>query len=74
MAISGKPLGEDVLRDSELAKMAELQAQAWEAERVAQLYGAEIRTRIMHGARIESLNWEWDSRLQMVRSKRKGTG
>lgn len=68
-SIKGKHVP-DVLRDADFARVAELQAVAWQAEQAAHVAAAELKRRILHGARIESAAYYWDEGLQMVRSRR----
>ena len=68
--INGSGHRPDVISDDDLRNLAELQAFAWRAERAAQDAVASIERRILHGARIDSIDWYWDSDLRMVRSRK----
>lgn len=72
--ISRGPHTEDVVRDDELTRAAEMQAYAWEAGFASQRLNSEIATRVMHGAKIVSDLWYWDADLKMVRSRKEKTG
>lgn len=62
----------DVLRDEDLEFVAELQAEAWTAEKRAQKATEAIRHRILAGARVSSTRYYWDAELGMVRSRKGG--
>lgn len=64
----------DVVRDEDLEVVAELQAQAWKAEKAAQRATEALRARILTGARVDADRFYWDAELGMVRSRKERTG
>ena len=63
---------DDRITESEAAVMAEQQATAWEAERIAHDMRSAMERRLRLGARWDSTSYYWDADLRMVRSV-KGT-
>ena len=72
-SIQGKPEPE-IVEDEDLEVVAELQAEAWRADKKAQKATEILRARILAGARIESSRFYWDAELGMVRSRKERTG
>ncbi len=59
---------DDVLRNDDYARVAELQQQAWAATQAAQQATVKLLMRIRQGAQNEATLWTWDDSLHMVRS------
>ncbi len=68
LTIKGERSENDVLTDDDFELVAELQGEAWKAERLAQKAVDRIESRILHGARIEARRYYFDQDLRMVRS------
>ncbi len=64
----------DVISEDDLKRLADLQAAAWEAERLAHDARRSIETRIRLGASVESGDWYWDVDLKMARSRKERVG
>lgn len=61
----------ELVSDSELSRVAELQAMAWNAHTIASEAASAIERKLRYGARIVSERWVWDAELKMVRSRKK---
>ncbi len=60
----------DIITREEAQKMAEQQATAWEAERVAHDMRSAIEKRLRMGAKWQADGYYWDGDLKMVRSRK----
>lgn len=60
----------DIVTESDLKYVSELQAAAWRAEKDAQEATLLIESRILHGAIVEDCNLHFDSELRMVRTRK----
>lgn len=69
-AISGQPLGRDVILDEDMEIVAELQDRAWRAAGLAQRAADQIRIRIEGGATIKARRFVWDGDLSEVFRRR----
>lgn len=70
LTINGTTPENDVVKQTELAKLGDLQAIAWEAEAAAHRAALALRVRLDHGAAVEPGEWYFDRELEMARKRK----
>jgi hypothetical protein len=63
------PKRQDIITRDELELMVRLQAEAWQAERLAHKRFAELEQRMQLGASVEECEYYLDTSLKMVRNR-----
>lgn len=61
----------DIIRKDELELMIHMQAEAWNAERLAHQHFAKLEARLQQGADVEECEYYVDTSLKMVRNRNK---